>query len=239
MRMHNVMPTVFVVDDDASVRKALQLLIKSVGLNAETFDSGHEFLRNYSPEMRGCLILDLRMPKLSGLELQDELLKQGIDIPVVFITGHGDVSVAVQALKKGAVDFVEKPFSDQLLLDAVQRAIIQDEQRRERRAKIEDIEERLQTLTSREREVMQLVVAGKVSKLIASELHISKKTVEVHRSHIMKKLGAKCVADLVRMVLGASVIPEQDNDPFDKETRGSFPSERNRENVLCAEPILA
>lgn len=194
-------PTVFVVEDDPSVSKSLALLIRSVGIEAKTYECGLAFLDEYEPSQAGCLVLDLRLPKLSGLEIQEELLSRGIRLPVVFITGHADVKVAVQALKRGAVDFVEKPFSDQLLLDAVQRAISQDHDTRARHAAVEDIDARLSALTPREREIAEMVVEGKASKQIARELEISQKTVEVHRSHIMKKVKAKCVADLVRMVL--------------------------------------
>ncbi len=208
--MAPIKQTVFVVEDDPSVRKALALLIQSVGLDVRTYESGFGFLGEYDPSVPGCLILDLRMPKLSGLEVQQELLTRGIDLPIVFITGHGDVKVAVQALKRGAVDFVEKPFSDQLLLDAVQRAIELDCEARARHAGVQDMEVRLSALTPREREITEMVVDGKASKQIARELDISQKTVEVHRSHIMKKVKARCVADLVRMVLAvrtASLAP--------------------------------
>ncbi len=200
-------PTVFVVDDDTSIRSALCLLLKSVGLNVEAHSSAQEFLGSYNPLVPGCLVLDLRMPGLSGLELQEELSKREVSIPVIFITGHGDVSVAVQAMKAGAVDFVEKPFSDQFLLDTIQRAVTRDRQVRKSRADSEQTAERLEALTPREREVTGLVVKGKASKQIAAELHISQKTVEVHRMHIMEKLGARSVVDVVRTVLGAQMTP--------------------------------
>ncbi len=200
-------PTVFVIDDDASIRNALHLLIKSVGLTVETHASGRQFLNDFDPTTPGCLVLDLRMPGMSGLELQEELHRRGISIPVIFITGHGDVPAAVRAMKAGAADFVEKPFSDQFLLDTIQRAIAQDTQMRKRWADAERARDRLETLTPREREVANLVVAGKASKQIAAELRISQKTVEVHRLHIMEKLGVGCVVDLVRMVFAARMCP--------------------------------
>ncbi len=200
-------PTVFVVDDDTSIRNALCLLLKSVGLSVEPHASAQEFLGSYDPSMPGCLVLDLRMPGLSGLELQEELSRRAISLPVIFITGHGDVSAAVQAMKAGAVDFVEKPFSDQFFLDTIQRAVARDQRMRKRQADSQQTADRLEALTPREREVTGLVVKGKASKQIAAELHISQKTVEVHRMHIMEKLGARSVVDVVRTVLGAQMHP--------------------------------
>jgi len=219
--------TVFVVDDDASIRNALRLLLTSVDLNVETYSSGREFLESYNPMVPACLVLDLRMPDMSGLELQEELLMRDVDIPVVFITGHGDVPVATQAMKAGAMDFVEKPFSDQFLLDAIQRAIAQAEMTHQRRVQFEDVKRRLEALTMREREVMDLVVAGKASKQIAAELYISQKTVEVHRLHIMQKLGARCVADLVRTVLGARSCPVR-SAPIERKAVHSIPNSLQR-----------
>jgi len=231
-------PTVFIVDDDASVRKALRLLIKSVGLNVETYSSGREFLAAYHPSMPGCLVLDLRMPNMSGLELQDELRKRSIDIPLVFISGHGDVAVATQALKAGAMDFVEKPFSDQLLLESVQQAILNDQQKRKRRARHEAVAARMRILTPRERQIALLVVAGKASKQIAAELLISQKTVEIHRSHIMKKLGAKCVADVVRIALGGMSLPTGEaSAPM--ETIMRSPADWNLEATHRPDPVLS
>jgi FixJ family two-component response regulator len=194
-------PTVFVVDDDPGVRKALSLLLKSVGLNAEVYASGQEFLTAYDPQRPGCLILDVRMPGMSGLELQDTLRARGMTVPVIILTGHGDVPMAVRTLQAGAVDFVEKPFREQVLLERVQQALQQDVARRRAEAQHADARARLRLLTPRERQVLDLVVAGRHNKGIAAELGVSMKTVEFHRSKIMDKLQADSVAALVRLVM--------------------------------------
>ena len=193
--------TVFVVDDDRAVRDSLALLVNSVGLEAETFASAQEFLDAYRPERRGCLITDIRMPGMSGLELQEKLSADDIRIPVIVLTGHGDVPAAVRALKGGAVDFVEKPFNPQALLDLIQQAIARDVEIREVAAQGAQVAERKALLTPREHEVMGLVVAGKANKVIAIELAISERTVELHRGRIMKKMQARSLAELMRMVL--------------------------------------
>lgn len=197
-------PTVFVVDDDPAVLRGLRLLMKSVKLNVETYLSAQEFLDDYDPAQPGCLLLDLRMPGISGLELQEILRTRSIPIPIIIITGYGEVPAAVQAMRKGAVDFLEKPFNDQVLLDHVQKAIAEDAQIRQQRAEQEAVLARLALLTPREREVMDLVIAGKSNKVIASQLGISPKTVEFHRSHIMKKMKADSVAGLVALVISAA-----------------------------------
>jgi two-component system, LuxR family, response regulator FixJ len=194
-------PTVFVVDDDPAVRKALSLLMKSIGLNAELFGSAQEFLAKYDPARPGCVILDVRMPEMNGLELQETLKAHGIAIPVIFLTGHGDVPMAVRAMQGGAIDFIEKPFREQVLLERVQQAIERDAARRQDEMQHADARTRLNLLTSREQQVLDLVVAGKHNKAIAAELNVSMKTVEFHRSRIMDKLQADSVATLVRMVM--------------------------------------
>jgi FixJ family two-component response regulator len=193
--------TVFVVDDDRAVRDSLALLVHSVGLKVETFSSAQEFLDAYQPDRRGCLVTDIRMPGMSGLELQERLSADDLRIPVIVLTGHGDVPAAVRALKGGAVDFVEKPFNPQALLDLIQQAIARDDEIRELAAQEAHVAERMALLTPREHEVMELVVAGKANKVIAIELAISERTVELHRGRIMKKMQARSLAELMRMVL--------------------------------------
>jgi two-component system response regulator FixJ len=193
--------TVFVVDDDRAVRESLALLVQSVGLEVETFAGAGEFLDAYRPDRCGCLITDIRMPGMSGLELQERLTADGYHIPVIVLTGFGDVPAAVRALKGGAVDFVEKPFNPQALLDLVQQAIVRDTELREQAAREADVAERMALLTPREREVMGLVVAGKANKVVAIDLSISERTVELHRGRIMKKMRARSLAELMRIVL--------------------------------------
>lgn len=194
-------PTVFVVDDDEAVRKGLRLLLKSVSINTKTFASAQEFLDAYEPSEPGCLVLDVRMPGMSGLDLQTHLKEQGMEIPIVIITGHGDVPMAVRAVKMGAVDLIEKPFRDQVLLECVQRGITLDAKQRKDRAERDAIEERLSRLTPRERQIMNMVVDGKANKVVARELGLSQKTVEFHRAHVMAKTAAGSVAELVRLAL--------------------------------------
>ncbi len=195
--------TVFVVDDDSSVRKSLIGLIESVRLQAKAFASAQEFLDSYSPSEAGCLILDVRMPGMSGLELQERLGELGIDIPIIMLTGHGDVAMAVRAMHRGAIDFIEKPFNDQLLLDRVQTALTQDLEHRAKRSRAAQTEILMGKLTPREKQVLDLIVAGRPNKTIASELGISYKTVEAHRAHIMHKLNAENIAGLIRLSLSA------------------------------------
>jgi RNA polymerase sigma factor (sigma-70 family) len=200
-----VEPTVFVVDDDQAMRNSLKWLIESVSLRVETFDSADAFIQNYYPGRSGCLLLDVRMPGMSGLELQEYLAKQHIKIPVIIITGHGDVPMAIRAMKAGAVDFIEKPFNDELLLESIRRAMTIDEQQRGKQSLLADIATCLASLTPREHEVMTMVTAGKSNKEIAATLGVSSKTVEAHRAHVMEKMRAKSLAELVRMALLANL----------------------------------
>lgn len=194
-------PCVFVVDDDAAVRDSLRLLVRSVGLQAETYGSATEFLDVYDPARPGCLVLDVRMPGISGLELQQRLTDMESTLPIIFVTAHGDIPMAVEAVKAGAVDFIQKPFRDQELLDKIQRALEQNRGRRETRTDRQAIESRLAELTPREREVLELVVVGKANKVIAAELGISQRTVEIHRGRVMQKMQADSLSELVRMVM--------------------------------------
>jgi len=196
-------PTVFVVDDDPAMRQSLRWLIESVGLAVEDFDSAEAFLRRYHDDDPGCLVLDVRMPGTSGLELQELLTGHGVQIPVIVVTGYADVNMAVRAMKAGAVEFIEKPFNDQVLLDRIQAAIEKDSAGRSRKTQRSAIEKRLNLLTDREMQVLRRVVAGMSNKEIAANLSVSDKTIEVHRSHIMRKMQAKNVADLVRLVVTA------------------------------------
>jgi len=192
-------PIVFVVDDDPSMREALRSLFRSVGLQVEAFGSASEFLESKIPDVTSCLLLDIRLPRLSGLDFQAELTKAGIHIPIIFMTGHGDIPMSVKAMKAGAVDFLSKPFRDQDMLDAVERAIENDRKRRGDAKAISDVRARFAILSPREREVLALVVAGLMNKQIAAEIGIAEITVKIHRRHAMKKMGAKSLADLVRM----------------------------------------
>ncbi|HXO64722.1 MAG TPA: response regulator transcription factor [Steroidobacteraceae bacterium] len=195
--------TVFVVDDDEAVRNSLRFLLKSVGLAAQTLASAREFLESYKPQQPGCLVLDVRMPGMSGLELQQQLNLRGAVIPVIFITGHGDVPMAVEAMQQGAFDFLQKPFRDQDLIDRIQRALERDSRNRTTLAQHTKIRERLDSLTEREREVLTLITRGMPNKVMAAELGVSQRTVEIHRARIMEKSGAASLAQLVRMVLDA------------------------------------
>jgi len=199
--MKDLTPIVYVVDDDDAIRAALRLLLKSVGLAATTLPSAQEFLASYSPQQPGCLILDVRMPGMSGLELQQQLNLRGAIIPVIFITGHGDVPMAVEAMQQGAFDFLQKPFRDQDLIDRIQRALAKDQSERAQLEERDRIKERMESLTAREREVLDLVTSGKPNKIMAADLGVSQRTVEIHRSRVMEKMGASSLAQLVRMVL--------------------------------------
>jgi two-component system, LuxR family, response regulator FixJ len=194
-------PTVFAVDDDGAVRGALRLLLKSVGLAVSTFDSAQAFLDAYSAESAGCILLDVRMPGMSGPLLHQQLALRGSILPVIFITGHGDVSMAVEAMQDGAFDFVEKPFHDQDLLDRVQRALVEDARVRRQLAEQETIRNRFDSLTPRERDVLEQVTRGSSNKVMAYDLRISQRTIEIHRSRIMEKMRAPSLAHLVRMTL--------------------------------------
>lgn len=194
-------PTVFVVDDNEGLRNALRLLLKSVGIASRTMASGKEFLDTYQPNEPGCLVLDVRMPGMSGIELQEQLNLRGAVIPVIFITGHGDVAMAVEAMQHGAFDFLQKPFRDQDLIDRIQRALERDSRNRAALEQHAKIHERLKSLTPREREVMALMIRGLANKVIAADLGISQRTVEIHRSRVMDKSGAASLAQLVRMTL--------------------------------------
>ena len=194
-------PTIFVVDDDAAVRDALKLLLRSVGHAVETFGSAQEFLDAYGEDRAGCLVLDIRMPGMAGLELQQKLNEKHSILPIIFIAGHGDVPMAVEAMQAGAVDFIQKPFRDQDLIDRINQALEKDSSNRAALGERNDIRRRLETLTPREREVLDLVVHGKANKVIAGDLKLSQRTVEIHRARVMEKMQASSLAHLVRMVL--------------------------------------
>jgi len=191
--------TVFVVDDDASIRDALKSLIRSVGLKVELFGSPREFLQGKRPDAPSCLVLDVRLPGKSGLDFQRELVEANIPLPIIFITGHGDIPMSVRAMKAGAVEFLTKPFRDQDLLDAIQVALERDRARRQRQAEIAMLRERLESLTPREREILPRVVSGLLNKQVAAELGTTEATVKVHRSQLMRKMGADSLPELVRM----------------------------------------
>jgi len=193
--------TVFVVDDDDAVRSSLRLLLKSVGLAVSTFDSAQAFLDAYSEQWAGCILLDVRMPGMSGPALQEQLTLRGSMLPVIFLTGHGDVSMAVEAMQNGAFDFLEKPFHDQELLDRVHRALAEDDRVRRQLAEQETLRSRFDSLTPREREVLEQVARGSSNKVMAYDLQISQRTIEIHRSRIMEKMQAPSLAHLVRMTL--------------------------------------
>jgi len=198
-------PTVFVVDDDEAVRNSLGMLLKSLGMPAITHRSAEEFLARYDPDQSGCIVLDVRMPGMSGPELQEELNRRGAIIPVIFITGHGDVPMAVEAMQHGAIDFLQKPFSDKDLTDRIQRAMSADRSNRALLGEKDQIRARIAMLTPRERQVLELVTLGKSSKVIAWELGVSQRTVEIHRAHVTEKMGATSIAHLVRMTIIADI----------------------------------
>ena len=195
------MPVVTVVDDDEAVRSSLRLLLKSVGLEVRTLASAAEFLQAFDAQQPGCLVLDVRMPGMSGLELQDALNLRGAILPVIFITGHGDVPMAVEAMQHGAFDFLQKPFRDQDLLDRIQRALTLDRENRTELLQKDRIRSRLESLTPREREVLELMTRGRPNKLMAADLGLSQRTIEIHRARVMEKMNASSLAQLVRMTL--------------------------------------
>ncbi len=197
--MSSADPTVFVIDDDQAVRKAVRNLLESVGLAAETFATPQEFLKRNCQDTCGCLVLDVRLPGQSGLDFQRELTAAGVEIPIIFITGHGDIPMSVQAMKAGAMEFLTKPFRDQELLDAIHRAIASDRVRRQQRAEVIELHRRFENLTPREREVMAMVIAGLLNKQIAAQLGTSETTAKIHRGQVMRKMQAESLPDLVRM----------------------------------------
>jgi FixJ family two-component response regulator len=197
--MNQQRAVVFVVDDDSSTRRSLDTLLRSVGLDVHLFSSAQEFMQTKRTDAPGCLILDVRLPGMSGLTFQQELAKAGVALPIIFLTGHGDVPMTVRAMKAGAVEFLTKPFDDQVLLDAVHAAIERDRERSRDAASLAELQERYRALTEREREVMKFVVAGRANKQIAAELGLSLVTVKVHRGQVMRKMLATSVAELVRM----------------------------------------
>jgi FixJ family two-component response regulator len=200
-------PTVFIVDDDVSVREAIEAMVRSVGMNAQTFETPQDFLRRHAEDVPGCLVLDVRLPGVSGLEVQRQLAEAGTALPIVFITGFGDIPMSVRAMKAGAVEFLTKPFRDQDLLDAINNAVERDRAARQNRLEIAELRERFESLTERERQVMQLVIAGKLNKQIAGQLGTSLVTVKVHRGHVMQKMRATSAIDLARMADRLSLRP--------------------------------
>ena len=203
------LPTVFIVDDDRGLRQAIHDLVESVGLRAESFASGEDFLRAKRMNRPSCLVLDVRLPQMSGLDFQQRLTETGIQIPIIFITAHGDIPMSVRALKSGALEFLTKPFRDQDLLDAIHQALERDRVAREQQSEIHNLQERVRTLTAREQEVMNLVVSGMLNKQIASEIGTSEATVKIHRGNVMRKMKAGSVVDLVRMADKLTLSPRK------------------------------
>ena len=203
----SAVPTISVVDDDDGMRRALDALLSTVGYRTAVFSRPSEFLAGFKPDTAGCLVLDIRMPDMSGLEVQQQLNRMGSMLPVIFITGHGDVPMAVQAMKEGAFEFIQKPFRDQDLLDRINHALKQDAENRSTVARRADIQHRLESLTPRERQVMDFVVDGAANKVIAIDLALSERTVEIHRAKVMEKMGARSVAHLVKLHLTLTDTP--------------------------------
>jgi two-component system, LuxR family, response regulator FixJ len=197
----DIVPAVYVVDDDDGMRRALDTLLSTVGYKTAVFSRPSEFLANFKADAPGCLVLDIRMPDMSGLEVQQHLNRMGSMLPVIFITGHGDVPMAVQAMKEGAYEFIQKPFRDQDLLDRINHALRQDAENRSIVARRAEVQHRLESLTPRERQVMDMVVDGAANKVIAIDLSLSERTVEIHRAKVMEKMGARSVAHLVKLHL--------------------------------------
>jgi FixJ family two-component response regulator len=202
-------PIVYVVDDDASLRNALSSLFRSVGLRVQLFGSAPELLRSKLADTASCLVLDIRLPGVSGLDFQSELAKANIHLPIIFMTGHGDIPMSVRAMKAGAIDFLTKPYRDQDMLDAVMMAIERDRKRRDSEGALSDLRARFESLTPREREVMGLVTAGLMNKQIAAQTELAEITVKIHRGHVMKKMAARSLADLVRMAEALGMCKEQ------------------------------
>ncbi len=193
--------TIFIVDDDEAIRDSLDVLLKTVDLSTTTFSSGDEFLEAYDPGWEGCILLDIRMPGTSGMEVQKRLAESGCSIPIIFITGHGDIPMAVEAMHIGAFDFIQKPFRDQDLLDRIDQALTISDEQEQQSARKKTVQNQFQTLTPREQEVMQFVVHGSANKVIAMDLGVSQRTVEIHRARVMEKMQARSLAELVRMAL--------------------------------------
>lgn len=200
-------PVVIIVEDDAEFRDALKRLFRTVGVRSEVFESAGELLRSKLPDVPSCLVLDVRLPGLSGLDIQSELAKTEINIPIIFMTGHGDIPMSVKAMKAGAVDFLTKPFRDQDMLDAVVAAIERDRRRREQEKAISGLKEHFESLSPREKEIMALVSTGLMNKQVAAEVGLSEITVKIHRGNVMRKMGAKSLADLVRMSESLGIAP--------------------------------
>ena len=211
MKNDNIAPIVYLVDDDEAVRDALGMLFRSIGMQHEAFASALDFLQHFDTRRQSCLVADIRMPGLSGLELQQRLNDQRCEIPIIFITGHGDVPMAVTAMKSGAVDFLQKPFRDQDLIDRINKALDRDGESRKGRAEREEIRARLELLTPREREVMERVARGQANKVIAMDLGVSQRTVELHRARVMKKLRLRSVAELVHAIERIGGVATKDN----------------------------
>jgi FixJ family two-component response regulator len=212
--MSEAVPVVFVVDDDPSMRRAIKRLVESVGLRVELFGSAQEFLRSERPDVASCLVLDIRLPGMSGLDFQHELAKAGIHLAIVFITGHGDIPMTVRAMKAGAVEFLTKPFRDQDLLDAIQQGLERDRIRWAQEAELGTLRARFESLTPREREVLPWVVSGLLNKQIADAIGASEATIKVHRSQLMRKMGAQSVAELVRMTEKMGIASPQTAKPL-------------------------